>query len=55
MPEFIKYGLNEADLIFIQELVLGGVEEAPEEWEWQGRPGLQSPTPPHCIAIRTPF
>lgn len=39
--EFQKYGLEEADLVFIKELVLGGEDEAPKGWVWQGRPGRE--------------
>lgn len=37
MPEFAKHGLGAADIQFVQELVLGSKEDAPEGWVWHGR------------------
>jgi hypothetical protein len=37
MPQFEKYGLNEDDIHFIKELVLGDIKEAPEGFVWKGR------------------
>lgn len=37
MPTFNKYGLDEADIHFIKELVLGDKSDAPPSFEWKGR------------------
>jgi hypothetical protein len=37
MPEFRKYGLDEGDVHFIKELVLGDRSEGPVGFEWVGR------------------
>ena len=37
MPTFRKHGLDEADVHFIKELVLGDRSEAPPSFEWKGR------------------
>jgi len=36
-PVLALHGLGEADVHFIQELVLGGAEDAPQGFEWRGR------------------
>jgi HD superfamily phosphohydrolase len=37
LPEFKRFGLNEADIHFIKELILGDEHEAPEGFQWVGR------------------
>lgn len=37
MPYFHKYGLNEDDIHFIKELILGDEHEAPNDFIWKGR------------------
>jgi len=37
MPSFQKYGLNEDDIHFIKELILGDEHEAPNGFIWKGR------------------
>jgi len=37
LPKFNKYGLDEDDIHFIKELVLGDEHEAPDGFEWKGR------------------
>eukprot|EP01038_Epipyxis_sp_PR26KG_P010096 gene10096-13571_t len=38
ITEFIKYGLNEEDVHFIKELILGDEHDAPDGFKWKGRP-----------------
>jgi hypothetical protein len=37
LPVFSKYGLDEEDIHFIKELVLGDRSDAPHGFEWKGR------------------
>jgi HD superfamily phosphohydrolase len=37
MNEFNKYGLNEDDIHFIKELILGSKKEGPPGFQWKGR------------------
>lgn len=37
LPEFRAAGLDQADIHFVQELILGDREEAPAEFQWVGR------------------
>lgn len=37
MPLFQKFGLGQADIHFIKELIFGAPAGAPDGWVWQGR------------------
>lgn len=38
MPHFSERGLDEVDVHFIQELILGDAADAPPGFQWRGRP-----------------